>query len=122
MEQIPLFIRLGGRDGVRKLSEHIVDNHLANPLIGTRYANSSKDRDGLAHSVTEFLCTRLTGEPTYEGLPVADVHTGMNIDEAEFMAVLDDIIAAMTSCGVGAREQGEVLQDLYSQKGDVVRL
>lgn len=122
METIPLFERLGERDGVRKLAERVVDNHLANPLIGTRYANASKDRDGLVDGVTEFFCTGLSGVPTYEGLPVADVHRGMNIDEAEFVAVLDDTIAAMVSLGIGEPEQAEVLQILYSQKGDVVRL
>jgi hemoglobin len=122
METIPLFERLGERDGVRRLAERVVDNHLANPLIGTRYANASKDRDGLVAGVTEFFCTGLSGVPTYEGLPVADVHRGMNIDEAEFVAVLDDTIAAMVSLGIGDAEQAEVLQILYSQKGDVVRL
>lgn len=122
MEQIPLFERLGERDGIRKLAERIVDNHLANPLIGTRYANASKDRDGMVEGVMEFFCTGLSGVPTYQGLPVAEVHRGMNIDEAEFLAVLDDVAGAMTSLGIGEGEQAEVLHILYSQKGDVVRL
>jgi hemoglobin len=122
MEQIPLFERLGERAGITELAARIVDNHLANPLIGTRYANASKDRDGMVDGVTEFLCTGLSGVPTYEGLPVADVHRGMNIDEAEFLAVLDDVMGAMASLDLGEAEQAEVLQILYSQKGDVVRL
>lgn len=122
MEQIPLFDRLGGREGVRKLSENVVDNHLANPLISTRYANASKGRDEMVDGVTEFFCTGLTGIPTYEGPAVPDVHTGMNIDDAEFVAVLDDAVKAMTTLGIGQLEQAEVLQVLYSMKGDVVRL
>lgn len=122
MEQIPLFERLGGRDGVRTLSERVVDNHLENPLIGTRYANASKGRDELVDGVTEFFCTGLSGIPTYEGPAVPDVHTGMNIDDAEFVAVLDDAIKAMTTLGIGQLEQAEVLHILYSMKGDVVRL
>lgn len=122
MEQIPLFDRLGGREGVRKLSERIVDNHLANPLIGTRYRNASKDRDGMVEGVLEFFCTGLTGVPTYEGLPLAEVHRGMNIDESELVAVLDDVSNAMASLDLGPLEQAEVLHVLYSQKGDVVRL
>lgn len=122
MEQIPLFERLGGRDGVRKLSERVVDNHFANPLIRTRYANASKDRDQLVDGVTEFFCTGLSGVPTYQGPPVHDVHVGMNIDDAEFVAVLDDAVAAMTSLGIADAEQAEVLHVLYSMKGDVVRL
>ena len=122
MEQIPLFQRLGGREGIRRMAERLVDNHLANPLIATRYANASKDRDQLVDGATEFFCTGLSGVPTYEGRPIADVHTGMNIDDAEFVSVLDDAIAAMGSLGVGEIEQAEVLHVLYSMKGDVVRL
>lgn len=122
MEQIPLFERLGGRAGIRTLSERLVDKHLANPLIATRYASASKDREQLIEGATEFFCTGLTGVPTYEGLPLADVHRGMNIDDAEFVAVLDDAIAAMTSLDIGPAEQAEVLHVLYSMKGDVVRL
>lgn len=122
MEQIPLFDRLGGRDGIRKMAERLLDNHLQNPLIATRYANASKDREQLVDGATEFFCTGLSGVPTYEGRPIADVHTGMNIDDAEFVAVLDDAIAAMGSLGVAEHEQAEVLHILYSMKGDVVRL
>lgn len=122
MEQIPLFERLGGRDGIRKMAERLLDNHLQNPLIATRYENASKDRAQLVDGATEFFCTGLSGVPTYEGRPIADVHTGMNIDDAEFVAVLDDAIAAMGSLGVGELEQAEVLHILYSMKGDVVRL
>ncbi|HEX4902524.1 MAG TPA: group 1 truncated hemoglobin [Acidimicrobiales bacterium] len=122
MEQSTLFERLGGRDGVRTLSEAIVANHFANPLISTRYANASKGQAELVDGVTEFFCTGLTGVPTYEGPEVPVVHTGMNIDETEFVAVLDDALAAMRSLGIGEQEQGEVLAILYSMKGDVVRL
>ena len=122
MDERPLFERLGGRDGIRTMAECLVDNHLQNPLIATRYANASKDRDEMVDGATEFFCTGLSGVPTYEGRPIAEVHTGMNIDDAEFVAVLDDAVAAMTSLGVAEREQAEVLHVLYSMKGDVVRL
>ena len=122
MEQIPLFERLGGRDGIRTMAERLVDNHFENPAIATRYANASKDRDALVAGATEFFCTGLTGVPTYEGAELPEVHRGMNISDTEFVAVLDDAIAAMNSLGVGEQEQGEVLAILYSMKPGVVGL
>ena len=122
MEQTPLFERLGGRDGIRAMAERLLDNHLANPVIATRYANASKDREALVAGATEFFCTGLTGVPTYEGEALTDVHRGMNISDAEFVAVLDDAIAAMRSLDVGDLEQAEVLAVLYSMKGEVVGL
>ncbi len=122
MEQIPLFERLGGREGVRRLSEQVVANHYVNPRIASRYEHGSKSRADLVDSVTEFFCTGLSGVPTYEGPEVLDVHTGMNISDAEFVAVLDDALAAMATLGIGEAEQAEVLAILYGMKPDVVHL
>lgn len=122
MEQIPLFERLGGRDGVRALTERVVDNHLANPAVSTRFANATKTRDEIVASATEFFCTGLSGVPTYTGAPLPEAHRGMNVSDTEFVAVLDDILAAMTSLDIGPLEQAEVLATLYSMKGEVVGL
>ena len=44
----------------------------------------------------------------------------MNIDNDEFMAVLDDAMAALEKNNVGQREREEVIYILLSLKGDVV--
>ena len=47
-------------------------------------------------------------------------HKGMNISASEFMAVLDDILAALSKNEVGQREQEEVLFILYSFRSEIV--
>ena len=49
-------------------------------------------------------------------------HRGMNIDGAEFVAALDDAMAALDKNGIGQREKEEVLFFLYSLKKDVVNV
>jgi hemoglobin len=49
-------------------------------------------------------------------------HTGMNINEAEFIAVCDDVLDALDQCQVGKREKDEILCILYSLKPEVVHL
>jgi hemoglobin len=49
-------------------------------------------------------------------------HAGMNISEQEFVAALDDILAALDKNGVGPGERQELLSVLYSMKADVVRV
>jgi hemoglobin len=56
----------------------------------------------------------------YEGKNMLDTHKGMNIDEAEFMAVLDDILDALDKNHIGQREQGEVLFALYSLRREIM--
>jgi len=47
-------------------------------------------------------------------------HKGMNIDNDEFMAVIDDAMAALEKNNVGQREREEVIYILLSLKGEVV--
>lgn len=42
-------------------------------------------------------------------MSMLETHRGMNISEAEFVAVLDDILAALTKHEVGEREKAELL-------------
>ncbi len=120
MEQEPLYDRLGGRDGVRKLTEQVLENHYANPMVGTRFQHANMSRDELISSATEFFCTGLSGVATYQGRDMPTAHAGMNISAAEFVAVLDDVLSAMRKLGHGELEQAEVLKIMYDMKPDVV--
>jgi hemoglobin len=66
------------------------------------------------------LFPRWGGPDVYEGKNMLDTHKGMNIDEAEFMAVLDDILDALDKNHIGQREQGEVLFALYSLRREIM--
>ncbi len=122
MEQAPLFERLGGRDGIAKVVEDVMVNHFANPLISTRFSHATQTVQQMTDHAVEFFCTGLSGVPTYTGRALPDAHAGMNISEREFLAAIDDILAAMAKNGAGELEQAEVLKILYGMKGDVVRL
>lgn len=121
MDDTPLFERLGGREGITKVVEQVMANHLANPRVGTRFEHATQSQEVLTRHAVEFFCTGLSGVPTYEGRPMPEAHAGMNIDEAEFVAVLDDILAALVSQGIGDLERAEVLGILYGMKPDIVR-
>ena len=105
MEQTPLFERLGGRDGVHAVVEQTIQNHLANPVIQTRFQHAPMTTEEMVDSATEFFCTGLSGVATYEGRSLADAHAGMNVSEEEFLAAIDDIVNALQSNGVGQLEQ-----------------
>lgn len=122
MDETPLFERLGGREGVFQLVDKVVTNHLCHPIVGRRFQNAPMGEEKLREHAAEFFCTGLSGVPTYEGRELGEAHRGMNISEEEFVAVIDDIIAAMEASDVGEREQGEVLKILWGMKPDVVRL
>jgi hemoglobin len=120
MEPAPLFERLGGRDGIYALMKQVLQNHLANPLVRTRFEHARMSEQQMLEGGAEFFCTGLSGEPTYTGRPIAEAHAGMNVSDAEFNAVLDDILAAMDALDIGELEQAEALRILYGMRADIV--
>lgn len=115
-----LYERLGGTAGITQIANDLVDCHMINPRISTRFAGA--DIDTLKQAAATFFITGTGGPSVYKGKDLLSAHKGMNIDHAEFMAVLDDALAAMSKNGIGQREQEEVLFVLYSMRGDIVRV
>lgn len=116
-----LYERLGGREGITRITRDLVRNHLANPLVSARYARS-EDLDKVERHVVEFFCAGSGGPEAYSGRDMITTHKGMNISEQEFVAVLDDAMAALETHGVDAPTRAEVLGILWSLKGQVVRI
>ncbi len=115
-----LYERLGGSDGLKAIASDTVDLHLDNPRIAPRYVNS--DVPAVKESVAAFFIENSGGPSVYKGKDMLAAHRGMNIDHAEFMAAIDDALAALDKNGIGQREKEEVLFFLYGFREQVVRV
>jgi hemoglobin len=113
-----LYERLGGTEGITRIAGDVVDNHLSNPRIAPRFAAS--DVADLKNGAATFFIAGTGGPDVYQGKDMLATHAGMNIDHAEFMAVLDDALAALEKNNVGQREKEEVLYVLYSMRSHIV--
>lgn len=113
-----LYERLGGTEGVTRIANDLVDNHLANEAIATRFAES--DVAALKKGAATFVITGTGGPNVYEGKDMLETHKGMNISAMEFMAVMDDALSALQKNNVGQREQEEMLYIIYSMRSQVV--
>lgn len=115
-----LYDRLGKREGIARITRSLIDNHLANPLVSVRYAGT--DMKKVEQRVIEFFCAGAGGPETYTGKDMLATHKGMNISEQEFVAVVDDAMAALQSNGIDADTRNAVLAILWSLKGEVIRV
>lgn len=113
-----LYERLGGEENIRKIANDLVENHLANPLINSRFANS--DPVSLKKSVGDFFIMGSGGPNNYQGKDMLSAHKSMNISDNEYMTTVDDVMKAMTDNGVGDAEKAEVLYIFYSLRPEVV--
>ena len=116
-----LYDRLGGRDGITRITRQLIQNHLANPLVSNRYSQI-KDMDRVERNAIDFFCVGAGGPEAYHGKDMVATHRGMNVSEQEFVAVIDDAMAALETCAVPAPVRNEVLAILWSLKPEVIRL
>ncbi|MDH5736270.1 MAG: group 1 truncated hemoglobin [Gammaproteobacteria bacterium] len=115
-----LYERLGGTEGITQIANDVVDNHLTNPAIATRFA--AANIQALKNAAATFFITGTGGPEVYKGKDMLSAHKGMNIAPNEFMAVLDDALSALQKNNIGQREQEEVLFVLYSMRPAIVQV
>ena len=114
-----LYERLGGTEGITKIAIDVIDNHAANPRIAQRFVDSNLDE--MKKVAADFFVTGTGGPNVYKGKDMVSVHKAMNIDSDEFIAVLDDAMAALENNNIGQREKEEVLYIFFSLKEQVIR-
>jgi len=115
-----LYKRLGESEGITAIVDDAVDRHAVNPLLAPRF--SGKDLAHAKRMGAQFFCMGAGGPQRYEGRDLRTAHAGMNINEQELIATIDDFVAAMQGQGVGTTEINEVVAILYSLKGEVLRV
>ena len=113
-----LYERLGGSEGIKQIADDVVELHLKNPAIATRF--KAADPDKLKNGAATFFISGTGGPNVYEGKDMLATHKHMNISHEEFMAVCDDALQALQMNGIGQREQEEVLFIFYSMRNEIV--
>jgi len=119
--QRSLYERLGQKDGITRIVDDVMTNHLANPVVRTRF-ESIKDMDHARRMAAEFFCAGCGGPDPYTGRDMLAAHRGMNISEQEYVAVMDDILDALGKNDIDQATRNEVVAVLYSLKNEIIRV
>ena len=118
-----LFDRLGGTNGITNIVDDTVENHMNNPGVSARFLPFKDKPEHLAiikqHTI-DFFSAGSGGPVTYSGKDMITTHTGMNISPAEYMHVIDDIIASLDKNGIDEDSKKDVLAILWSLKGMII--
>lgn len=113
-----LFDRLGGEENIKKISNDLVELHMANPILKARFVDS--DPSSLKKTITDFFIMGSGGPNNYEGKDMLTAHKGMNISDNEYMTTVDDVMKALDQNGIGDTEKAEVQYIFYNLRPDVV--
>lgn len=113
-----LYERLGGRPAIGAVVADLVVRVTTDPRISAYFRGA--DVDNLRAKLTEQLCQVTGGPCRYTGRSMREVHAGMNLRDADFDALVSDLVAALDRAGVGEREKAELLGILGGLRGQIV--
>ncbi len=118
MQDQSLYQRLGGKEAITAVVDDFVGNVAADARINKRFANANIPR--LKMLLVEQICAASGGPCTYTGRDMTTAHAGMNIQSAEFDALVEDLVKSLDKFKVPAKEKGELLGALGGMKPAIV--
>ncbi len=113
-----LYDRLGGKDAITAVVEKFVGNVVADDRIDGCFKNA--DAANLKKQLVDQICSATGGPCKYAGKDMKTAHAGMGVKEADFNALVEDLVKALDEFKVPEKEKGELLGALGGMKGDIV--
>ena len=128
MEGKSLYERLGGEPAIRAVVDDLTARAAADPRVnfvrkGHPNTWDPSADDNMRHfkeHLVQFISMATGGPSKYEGKPIRDVHSGMEISEAEWTAFAEDLKATLNKLNVPEPEQAELFKIIGTTHGDVV--
>ena len=118
MAQPSLYDRLGGKPAITAVVDDFIGNVAADTRINQRFGGANIPR--LKTRLVDQICEASGGPCKYTGQNMRDAHTGMKITDAEFTALVEDLVKSLDKFKVPAKEKGELLSALGGMKPDIV--
>ena len=118
MAKKPLYDRLGGKPAITAVVDDFIGNVAGDARINRRFANANIPR--LKTMLVDQICEASGGPCKYAGASMLDAHRGMNISDAEFTALVEDLIKSLDKFKVPATEKNELLTALGGMKPQIV--
>jgi hemoglobin len=118
-----LYSRLGGKKAITAVIDQFVTNVANDARINKAFAAAANDPKRLKKfkdNLVDQVCQATGGPCKYKGKDMVTAHKGMNITDADFTALVEDLVAALNQFNVPKAEQDELLGALAGMKGQIV--
>jgi hemoglobin len=113
-----LYDRLGGKSAITAVVDDFVGNVAGDKRINGYFAKADIPR--LKGNLVDQICQATGGPCVYKGKDMKTAHKGMGIADADFNALVEDLVKTLNKFNVPAKEQGELLGILGPLKPQIV--
>jgi len=114
-----LYQELGGQPGITRIVEGMLLNVARDGRIRHHFARVDIAR--LRELLIQKFCADAGGPCRYAGASMAESHRGLNLQPADFNALVEDLQQAMQREGIPERTQNALLARLAPQRCQVIR-
>ncbi len=120
-----LYSRLGGASAITAVIDTFLTFVVADTVIADKFAGALADTTGqrvarLRNMLITQVCAATGGPCNYMGLSMPQAHQSMNISDAEFDALVSDLVKALDAYSVPATEKSELLAILAPLRSQIV--
>ena len=112
-----LYDQLGGKPGITKIIDGMMMHILEDHRIKAVFANANIPH--LKMMLVEQVCADTGGPCTYTGENMREAHKGMNINSAQFNALVEDLQKSFVDNNVPIGAGNKLLAILAPMKKDV---
>lgn len=113
------YTQLGGATGIQAIVDDLLEAILVDDRINFQFAETDIVR--FREKLTEQLCAESGGPCNYTGLPMDESHAGRGINNVQFNALVEDLIAVMERRDVPVAAQNKLLRRLAPMHANIVR-
>ncbi len=122
---VSLYEQIGGQPAVSAVVGELLRNVASDPRINWMFANT--DINALSMLLQDQICAATGGDCTYTGRSMVETHAGMAITDAQFDALVEDLLVALGTLGVpysaeldGSETIDPLLVALVGMRADIV--
>ena len=113
-----LYDRLGGKPAITAVVDDFTARVAADRRINRFFANT--DIPAFKVKLVDQICEASGGPCKYTGKDMKTAHAGMGITDADFNAMIEDLVVTLDKFRVPEKEKGELLGALGPMKKDIV--
>lgn len=113
-----LYSALGGESGIEQIADHFIQEIANDERVIEYFEDSNVAR--FRQFFIEHLCELTDGPCEYTGDTLVDTHTGMNVTEAAFNAIVEDLMAALDKAGIAIGTQNRLLARMAQLREQII--
>ena len=119
-QQENLYSALGGEAGIERIADNFITEIAYDDRVIDYFEDTNVSR--FREFFIEHMCMLTDGPCEYTGDTLVDTHVGMNVTDAAFNAIVEDLMAAMNKADIAIGTQNRLLARMAELREQIIHM